>query len=290
MQTPLSEPLVSILTPSFNQARWLADNLASVACQSYASIEHVVLDGGSTDGSVGVLSKAGPRVMWLSEPDKGQADALNKAFARSRGEIIGWLNSDDAYFDCRVVEDVVRFFARHPEVDVVYGHAARVSADGRVIHIVWVPRFSLGLLKWECFLEQPAVFLRRRVIEERFLDDSFQFAMDWELWLRLGLTCTFKRMGRVLAVDRLQPDRKMKTWLPVLEKDRARLVAMYGVGESGAHPLRYRLLYVASRLGGARFVLGMPTDLAFGGQQDDRWALLKRQVLSRQSRWPAEFV
>jgi glycosyltransferase involved in cell wall biosynthesis len=221
---------------------------------------------------------------------RGPASALNKAFAESSGDIIGWLNSDDAYFDCRVVEDVVRFFAAHPRVDVVYGHAARVDADGRVIQIVWVPRFSLRLLKWECILEQPAVFIRRRVLEARFLDESFHFAMDWELWLRLAQSCTFGRIARVLAVDRVQPERKMKTWLPVLEKDRERLGALYGVDAPGSHPLRYRLLYLASRLGGARFALGVGTDLAFSGRQDDRWTLLRRQVLSRRRDWPDEFV
>ena len=94
-------PLVSILTPSFNQAAWLGDNLRSVACQTYPDIEHVVMDGGSTDGSVDILRAAGDSIVWRSEPDRGQSDAINKAFSLSHGEIIGWINSDDAYFDCR---------------------------------------------------------------------------------------------------------------------------------------------------------------------------------------------
>lgn len=287
---PRSRPLVSVLTPSFNQVRWLPDNLASVACQTYPAVEHVVMDGGSTDGSADVLAGAGPRLLWRSEPDEGQADAVNKAFAASHGEIIGWLNSDDAYLDCRVVEDVVAFFEKNPAVDVVYGHVARVTADGRVVEIVWVPRVSLDLLTWECVLEQPGVFLRRRTIEDRFLDASFHFAMDWELWLRLAQSHRFKRMPRVVAVDRLQPERKMKTWLPVLEKDRERLGRMYGVGASGAHRLRYRLRYLASRICGAGYVLTLPRDLAFCGPREGRLALLRRQVLSRRSGWPAEYV
>src|SRR5713226_6394238 len=117
----LSSKLVSILTPSFNQARWLADNLRSVTNQTYPHIEHIIMDGGSTDSSVEILKKAGPNVRWRSEPDRGQSHALNKAFAESRGEVIGWLNSDDAYFTPTAVAEAVQVFERCPDVNVVYG-------------------------------------------------------------------------------------------------------------------------------------------------------------------------
>jgi len=89
----MNRPLVSVLTPSFNQAAWLTDNLGSVAAQTYPAIEHVVMDGGSTDGTLDILKTAGDRVLWRSESDRGQADAINKAFAASSGEIIGWITS-----------------------------------------------------------------------------------------------------------------------------------------------------------------------------------------------------
>jgi glycosyltransferase involved in cell wall biosynthesis len=120
-------PLVSILTPSFNQAAFLPDNLRSVECQTYARVEHIVIDGSSTDGSVEILQDAGDSVRWRSEPDEGQADAVNKAFRESQGEMIGWLNSDDAYFDCRVIEDAVAYFLSHPDVDAVYGHCLQIT-------------------------------------------------------------------------------------------------------------------------------------------------------------------
>jgi glycosyltransferase involved in cell wall biosynthesis len=96
-------PLVSILTPSFNQAAWLRENLRSVSEQTYANIEHVVMDGGSTDDSVEILRRADARVRWRSQNDRGQSHALNLALSASGGEIIGWLNSDDAYFDRSVL-------------------------------------------------------------------------------------------------------------------------------------------------------------------------------------------
>ncbi len=282
-------PLVSILTPSFEQAAYLPDNLASVACQTYPHIEHIVMDGGSTDGSVALLEAAGDRVRWRSEPDRGQAHAINKAFAASSGEIVGWINSDDAYFDCDVVADVVHFFDRHPEADVVYGHVARVTSTGRVVYIIWMLPFSYRLLRWTCFLEQPGVFFRRRAIEERFLDESFHFAMDWELWLRLGRNLRFVRMPRVLAIDRAQPERKIKTQEAVLEADRARLGHMYGVNLPWFFFGMWRVLFVLSRLAGGRYVLGMPARLAFSGEQDSRGVVFKRQVASRQSRWPEDW-
>jgi glycosyltransferase involved in cell wall biosynthesis len=283
------QPLVSVLTPSYNQAQWLADNLRSVACQTYPRIEHVVMDGGSTDDSVSVLEKAEPPVVWKSEPDNGQPHALNKALAASHGEIIAWLNSDDAFFDRRAVEDVVAYFEQHPEVDVVYGHAARISANGTIVYFVWVPPYSHALMKLLCFLIQPAVFFRRSALADMFLDESYQFAMDWELWLRLGQTHRFARMNRVLAVDRLQPDRKMKTWLPVLEENRVRLGEAYGVHMPWYYNPIERLYYLSTRLGGARFPLAVPEDLAFQGRQDSRWTIFRRQIFSRKSKWPAEF-
>jgi glycosyltransferase involved in cell wall biosynthesis len=289
MAAETSGPLVSVLTPSFNQEAWLPDNLRSVAIQTYPHIEHIVMDGGSTDGSLTALEEADPPVVWRSEADGGQADALNKAFALCRGEIIGWLNSDDAYFDGRVVADVAACFEAHPEADVVYGHAARVTADGRVVVFVWVPPFSRALMRRICYLIQPAVFMRRRALEARFLDDSYQFAMDWELWLRLGEAHRFRRIPRVLAIDRLQPGRKMKTWESVFKADRARLAESHGVLSPWYYGALVRLWYLATRLGGARFALSLPNDLAFTGEQDDRWALFKRQVASRASSWPDDY-
>ena len=220
-----------------------------MAVQTYPRIEHVVMDGGSTDGSVELLRRT-PDVHWRSEPDRGQSHALNKAFAASHGEIIGWLNSDDAYFDRAVVEDVVGCFQAHPEVDVVYGHAARADQRGRVSHVLWVPPFSRWLLHWKCFLVQPAVFFRRAALGDRFLDERFQFAMDWELWLRLARSSTFHRLDRVLAIDRDQPGRKINTWQAVLETDRQRLATTYGIRLDPWYQRLGGFYELALRLGG----------------------------------------
>ncbi len=280
-------PLVSILTPSFNQAPWLAENLRSVRTQTYAPIEHVVMDGGSTDGSVRLLEAAEGAVRWTSEPDRGQSHALNKAFAESRGEIIGWLNSDDAYYDRGVVQAVVEYLERHPEVDVAYGHGAYVNADGRVLLMIYVPPFVHGLLRRYCFLLQPSVFLRRSVLEKGFIDEEYQFTMDWELWLRLADGGRkFARLDKVLAIDRLQPERKTVTSAGIYHTESEKLTQIYGVRRSPWLAPAIYALYVWLRVAGVKLLLRPRRDLAFDARFDSPPRLLRRQVASRRAGMP----
>ncbi|PKQ36681.1 MAG: glycosyltransferase [Actinobacteria bacterium HGW-Actinobacteria-1] len=279
----MSRPRVSILTPSFNQAEWLAENLRSVALQTYADIEHVVMDGGSTDGSVELLEEA-EGITWRSEPDNGQADAINKAFALSTGDIIGWINSDDAYVDGRVVADIVAFFEKHPGVDVAYGHCLQTAADGAVIQVLWAPRFDARLLGIVDFISQPAVFIRRRVLAEPMLDESFHFTLDYELWLRLASRgAVFARIPRILAVDRHQPERKSLTMLDIHAADSKRLSAMYGAAPA---PTRF---YLRQRVCGALLIPSIPAQLALSAPTDPLAGLWRRQLFSRKSTWPEEY-
>lgn len=297
MSEALPRPLVSVLTPSFNQAAWLSANLRSVACQTYPQIEHIVMDGGSSDGSVELLEQAareaeaaGRRFVWRTEADRGQSDAINKAFAASAGEIIGWVNSDDAYFDCRVIEDVVAFFARHPEVDVAYGHCAQVAADGTIIWMIWVPWFSRRVLRIVNFIGQPVAFIRRRALSAPMLDESYHFAMDYELWLRLEREGrTFKRMDRITAIDRHQPGRKGVTIEHVLHSDIDRLAETHG----RAYPPGKRLLswcfYTWRRAMGAWLIARIPDELAFTDVRTPKGDLYRRQLLSWNKHWPYDF-
>lgn len=291
---------MSILTPSLNQAEWLPDTLRSVSCQTYAHIEHIVMDGGSSDGSVALLeAEAAARaatgsqvpLTWRSEPDRGQSDAINKAFSLSHGEIIGWINSDDAYFDCRVVEDVVRAFQEHPEVDVVYGHLAQIAEDGTIIWLNWVPRFSRRLLTIVNFIGQPVAFIRRSALSEPMLDESYHFTMDYELWLRLANAGSrFMRIPRITAVDRHQAARKGVTMADVLESDLGRLEQSHGRG----YPRGKRVLswgfYAWRRAAGALLIPRVPRELAFTGVRTSRRALVKRQLFSWNKRWPDDYV
>lgn len=202
--------LVSILTPSLNQGRWLADNLASVGRQTHGAIEHVVIDGGSSDGSVELLATATwPGVRWSSEPDRGQSHALNKALAASSGEIVGWVNADDGYADRRSVERAVDCFARNPEVDVVYGHSLMVGPTNRVLQVLWAPPSVQWLTQYVTPFFQPAVFFRRDALRASFVDESLHFVMDFDLWRRLRETAMFRRIPLFVGLERHQAGRKV---------------------------------------------------------------------------------
>jgi glycosyltransferase involved in cell wall biosynthesis len=286
--TASRNPLVSILTPSFNQGRWLADNLDSVATQTYELTEHIVVDGGSTDDSLNVLRRhAGPRVSWRSEPDRGQSDAINKAFGLARGEIIGWLNSDDAYFSRETVAMVVDAFQRHPEADVVYGHAALADAEGLILQVLWTPPLWARVLHIHGFIVQPTAFIRRRVLGDHLVNPDFESMMDAELWLRLSERHRFVRLNRILAIDRHQPDRKTIARPDLAVSDKIRLEAIRDMPSGPwVRPTR-KLLKVAFRLAGlTRVREAINTELAYAGRVDRFVSLVIRQVAMPRSRMP----
>jgi len=291
-------PLVSVLTPSFQQAAWLGDNLGSVAAQTYPRIEHVVADGGSTDGSVELLhaeaerraASSGPALRWSSGPDEGQADAVNRAFAESTGEIIGWINSDDAYVDPRVIADVVAHFRAHPDVDVVYGHCLQVAADGAFIQVLWAPPYDEALLRTVDIISQPGAFIRRRALGEVMLDTSFHFAMDYELWLRLQAAGSgFSRIDRVVGIDRQHASRKSSTILDVLDADLARLSSRYDMRLGPEWERTRTAYYVRGRLAGGLVVPRLRPPYAFSTPEAPAKGLFRRQVATRRRHWPEEY-
>ena len=288
--TPDSQdhPLVSILTPSFNQAAWLGDNLRSVASQTYPNVEHIVMDGASTDGSVAILEAASDSVRWRSEPDKGQSDAINKAFLESSGEIIGWINSDDAYFDLRVVEDVVAYFLANPGIDVVYGHCAQVTGEGALIQVLWAPPFSRDLLRAVDIISQPTAFIRRSALAAPMLDETYHFAMDYELWLRLDAgNHRFAQIDRFIAIDRHYSTRKSATIVDVMDADLARLSHTYTTHFGADWQPKRSAFYRRQRLMGALLIPRIHrSELAFTASADFKSGLWRRQILSRRSHWP----
>jgi glycosyltransferase involved in cell wall biosynthesis len=247
---------VSVLTPSFNQARWLADNLRSVAGQTYASIQHVVMDGGSTDGSVEILASATSTVVWESAPDHGQSDAINKAFARSTGDIIGWLNSDDAYFSSDAVAEAVKVFEAHPEVGVVYGHAALVNGEGLVLQVLWTPTFAQSLARAYNVICQPTVFIRRSAIgRPGFVDQAFDYSMDRELLLHLGRRTRFMRLNQILAIDRHHLQRKSYVRGDLAAHDKALIERRYRIPRIASNPVLHKAASVTIRLAGLSKVI-----------------------------------
>lgn len=253
---PHRGPLVSVLTPSFEQARWLEDNLRSVERQTYPAIEHVVMDGGSTDGSVAILEgRSRDRLIWASEPDGGQSDAINKAFHRSSGEIIGWLNSDDAYFSADVVARAVEVFTAHPNIGVVYGHAALVNGDGQLLYLLWTPPFASALLRAYNLICQPTVFIRRSVLGRTdMVDPAFDYSMDRELWLHLARRTRFRRIDRIFAIDRHHLQRKSLTRLDLAAQDRVVLRDRYQTPGFASNRILHKATTVAARMIGVSLV------------------------------------
>lgn len=178
---------VSIITPSYQHAHFLPATIESVLMQSYPHIEYIVLDGNSKDGTLEILEGYTGRLQWHSEPDNGQTDAINKGWRMATGDILAWLNSDDAYFP-DTVEKAVAYFEAHPDAMWVYGDPVAVDEQGRDYPFRdAASQWDYQLLLHNNFITQPTVFLRREVAEEiGYLDDSLNFIMDYEYWLRIG--------------------------------------------------------------------------------------------------------
>lgn len=178
-------PSVSIVTPSYNQAAFIEQTLLSVLDQKYPKLEYHVQDGNSKDGTLQILQRHDKKVSsWESAPDKGQSDAIVKGFARSTGEIMAWLNSDDLLLP-GTLRFVGEYFAKHPEVDVLYGHRIVIDENGSEIGRWFLPKHDRETLKWADYVPQETLFWRRSAWEKAGgLDPSFHFALDWDLLLR----------------------------------------------------------------------------------------------------------
>jgi glycosyltransferase involved in cell wall biosynthesis len=179
------DALVSILTPSYNQGRFIRDTLESVLRQDYPRVEHIVADGGSTDETLSILTEYRDTIRYTSQPDSGQADALNRAFSHARGSIIGWLNSDDFYLWDGAVGCAVALFEKLPDVDVVYGDAVWVDEENRLVKIYPRPSFSAPRLCRFDYLSQPATFFRSSIVEPPLVSRRLEYALDYQLWLGL---------------------------------------------------------------------------------------------------------
>lgn len=203
-----SWPSITVVTPSFNQAPFIRETIESVLSQGYPHLDYVVIDGGSTDGTVDILRSYEGRLRWVSERDRGQADAVNKGVALGHGEIIGWLNSDDVYTP-GTLEAAGRAFIRSRDLDVLYGDADHVLEDGTFFRRYPTAAFDYQRLAHECFICQPATFFRRAVFQEvGGLDIALHYCMDYDLWIRLGQRFRFSYLPEVLARSRLHTSAK----------------------------------------------------------------------------------
>jgi len=202
-------PSLSIITPSFNQARYLERTIQSVTNQGIGALEYIIIDGGSTDGSLEIIHKYEPILAgWVSEADNGQAEAINKGLRRVSGEIIAWLNSDDIYLPGGL-ETVLEVMGGHPEWGLVFGDVMAVDEEGEAINMLRYGDWGLEELMRFQIIGQPAVFFRREVLKKSgFLDPSFHYLLDHQLWLRMAQLTTPHYIPRPLAGARYHTNAK----------------------------------------------------------------------------------
>jgi glycosyltransferase involved in cell wall biosynthesis len=206
-------PLVSILTPSFNQARFLEETILSVLAQDYPNLEYLIVDGGSTDGSGEIIQRYTGRIAWwVSEQDEGQTDAINKGFAHAKGEILAWLNSDDTYLP-GAVSAAVKSLEAHPEAALVYADANLVDEQNLTIGQFPAKQTDLKhLLCGSVHIPQQTTFFRASYWQQVApLDPSFQFAMDYDLWVRLAKLAPLVYIPGLWANFRLHGEGKSLT-------------------------------------------------------------------------------
>jgi glycosyltransferase involved in cell wall biosynthesis len=177
-------PLVSIVTPSYNMVKYLPETIESVLSQDYPRIEYIVADGGSTDGSLEVLEKYKGRLSFSSAPDAGPSDAIFKGLRKAQGDILGWINADDSLLPGGV-RKAVEFLVSHPEVDVVYGEGWWIGEDGRTIGRYPSLPFEPEVLARDCFICQPAAFIRAAAYRRCELDPQVNWSFDYDLWIRM---------------------------------------------------------------------------------------------------------
>jgi glycosyltransferase involved in cell wall biosynthesis len=217
---------ISIVTPSYNQAAFLEHTIISVLGQGYPDLEYWIMDGGSRDGSVEIIRKYENQLAgWVSQPDGGQADAINTGLRQASGEVVAWLNSDDMYAP-GVLSDVAQFFEQNPDIGMVYGDAASFDQDGHPLNALASQDWGLAGLVAFNIICQPAVFMRRSALEKAgYLDENYHLLLDHHLWLRIAQHTRIQHVPRVWAFARHHAEAKNVAQAPKFGEEAFRVLA-----------------------------------------------------------------
>ncbi len=208
-----SNPLVTIVTPSYNQSAYLEETIQSVLDQKYPSIEYIIMDGYSNDGSQEIIKKYASKIAhWVSEKDRGQTDAINKGFMVAKGQVLAWLNSDDTLLP-NAVDEAVSYLLEQPETGMVYGNANYIDEKGKIIGKFPAAQTNLSKLRrGYVHIPQQASFFRKSLWDQVGpLDPDFFFAMDYDLWVRLASITKLQYIPNTWANFRLHAEAKTIT-------------------------------------------------------------------------------
>ena len=207
MQQP---PLVSVVTPSYNQGRFIRATIESVLSQDYPNVEYIVMDGGSTDETASVVKDYASRLTFISEKDRGQSHAINKGFQMARGSILSWLNSDDLYLPGSI-DTAVRGFCDNPAAGAVYGEGYLIDGSGNQTgRFPWTEHFNLWKLAYlSDYVLQQTVYFRRDVLDEvGLLDEDLHYTMDWDILIRIGMKYGLAYIPEYMGCLREHPEAK----------------------------------------------------------------------------------
>ena len=230
------EPLITIITPNYNMGNFIEETINSVLNQSYANLQYIIIDGGSTDKSLEIIKRYEDKLdYWISEPDTGQSQAINKGFLRAKGEFVGWLNSDDVLTP-NSVETVVREFQKYPELDVIYGRNERINWRGDLVPTPDLPKdknqFDKNLILSDSLVNQPGLLFKRKWLGiVGLLNEDLNYVMDYEYWVRLAIAgARFRRIPNTLARFRL--NEKSKTVNNVIDMTNEHLRVLNEIASS----------------------------------------------------------
>ncbi len=228
---PKEQLLVSIVTPSYNQGQFIEQTILSVKNQDYPNIEHIIVDGGSTDNTLAILKKyeGAYNMRWISEPDEGQADAISKGFSLTRGNIVAWINSDDIYISKSVISLIVDLFEKYPDADVITGGGILMSEEGYWIQPIQMveKRICYKHLRYGDSILQPATFMRKHVIEKVPLDKSLVYAFDWDFFIRVAQQFNILPVNCIIAGYRMYGRNKTAAGGPRRAKELLEVTGRY---------------------------------------------------------------
>jgi glycosyltransferase involved in cell wall biosynthesis len=262
-----NKPLVSVITPSFNQGRFIEQTILSVLNQDYPNIELIVMDGGSSDETVDILKRYNDRIIWISEKDKGQAHAINKGLNLAKGEILAYLNSDDTYLPGAIGRAVRYFTLEKPDAKFIYGEGYHVTEGGRIIERYPTELFDYQRLAETCYICQPATFWKREVIEKVGLfNERLNYAMDYDYWIRIAKKYgNLRHVPEYLANSRFYQDtktvsRRLEAHAEILDVIREHYgrqnVPMTWIN-AYAHVFMHRIVSRETKLKNIIFILGI---------------------------------